>query len=515
MKKLVLIVIDSLKPEMLERAAQTGSAPLLAEILRRGTYVPNCASVFPSLTPAAASSITTGARVDAHGVPSINWYHRGEARYVEYGSSWPATRTFGVLRTLNDIVYNMNFEHLSRSQPTFFELLDDAGVRTACTPFLIFRGRTRHELALQGWMRRVARAANFRHAVYGPAELFYGELYSSRAVDCRPTLARPGTRDAYSGCVGAHLAEYGLYDFLLFSLPDNDHYSHRHGPEATVSSIAWADRNIAQLVDASGGTGSFFEQNAVVLMADHSQSAVERRIRLADALSDWHVLRPKDPQAAAAELAVCPGGRSAMVYLLGNANGRGQTAKRVLRRLKEVEGIEIVAWMEGAEASVWSRRGELRFAPGGTLRDRRGECWDVDGSLDALEAVRSEDLIESGSYPDVLGRTWAALSSRSTGEFLLSAQPGYEFVDWGGADHTGGGSHGSLLGEDSLGPLVFVDCGPDLLEDKTETLARQWSIVDVAPIVLAHFGVAAGSPGPALEDGDMREATDAAPDSVD
>jgi hypothetical protein len=492
-KNLVLIVIDSLKPEMLERAVQTGRAPLLAEILRRGTYVRDCVSVFPSVTPAAASSIATGARVDAHGVPSINWYHRGESRYVEYGSSWPATRTFGVLRTLNDIVYNMNFEHLSRAHPTFFEMLDDAGVRTACTPFLIFRGRTRHELALQGWMRRIARAANFRHAVYGPAELFYGELYSSRPVDCRPTLARPGTRDAYSGCVGAHLAEYDLYDFLLFSLPDNDHYSHRNGPEATVSSIAWADRNIAQLVDAAGGTTAFFERNAVLLMADHSQSAVERPIRLPEAFSDWHVLRPNDPLAAAAELAVCPGGRAAMVYLLGEEDGSGRRSARVLRRLKEVDGVDVVAWMEDSEARVWNRRGELRFAPGNTLRDRRGERWDVDGSLDALEAVKEGDQIESRSYPDVLGRIWAALSSSSTGDFLISAEPGYEFVDWGGADHTGGGSHGSLLYEDSLGPLAFVDCGPDLQRDREESPTWQWSIVDVAPIVLDHFEL---SPNP-------------------
>jgi hypothetical protein len=511
-KKLVLIVIDSLKPEMLERAVESGRAPLLAEILRRGTYVSSCASVFPSLTPAAASSIATGTRVDAHGVPSINWYHRGEARYVEYGSSWPATRAFGVLRTLNDIVYNMNFEHLSRAHPTFFELLDDAGVRTACTPFLIFRGRTRHELALQGWMRRIARAANFRHAVYGPAELFYGELYSSRSVDCRPTLARPGTRDAYSGCVGAHLAEYELYDFLLFSLPDNDHYSHRNGPEATVNSIAWADRNIAQLADATGGTGAFFEQNAVLLMADHAQSSVERSIRLADALADWHVLRPNDPQAAAAELAVSPGGRSAMVYLLQEQNGDGHRA-RVLRRLKQVEGIDVAAWMEGDEACVWSGRGELRFAPGATVRDRRDESWDLEGSLDALEAMRTDDLIESQSYPDVLGRIWAALASRSTGDFLLSAEPGYEFVDWGGADHAGGGSHGSLLRDDSLAPLVFVDCGPDLQRERKESFPRQWSIVDVAPIVLAHFGLQPGSDSSGVGSDDIRGES-AAPDGA-
>ena len=33
-----------------------------------------------------------------HGVPSICWYHRGERRYVDYGSSGAAVRTFGVLR---------------------------------------------------------------------------------------------------------------------------------------------------------------------------------------------------------------------------------------------------------------------------------------------------------------------------------------------------------------------------------------------------------------------------------
>jgi hypothetical protein len=492
-KKLVLVVVDSLKPEMLERAVEMGRAPVLAEILRRGTYVKDCTSVFPSVTPAAAASITTGTSVDDHGVPSINWYHRGEARYVEYGSSWPATRTFGVLRTLNDIVYNMNFEHLSRAHTTLFETLDDAGVRTACTPFLIFRGRTRHELALQGWMRRIAYAANFHHAVYGPAELFYGELYSSRPVDCRPTLARPGTRDAYSGCVGAHLAEYELYDFLLFSLPDNDHYSHRNGPEATVSSIAWADRNLAELADAAGGTASFLDQNAVIVMADHAQSAVQHGIRLVDALSDWRVLRPNDPESASAEIAICPGGRSAMVYLLGEEDRR-ERLSRIMQRLEEVEGVDVVAWRDDGEACVWSRRGELRFAPEGRLRDARGRTWEVEGSLGALGISEAQDRIESDSYPNALWRIWAALASESTGDLLLSAELGYEFVDWGGADHVGGGSHGSLLRDDSLAPLVFVDCGPDLKRNGDGDTDGQWSIADVASVVLAHFGAEGGSP---------------------
>jgi Type I phosphodiesterase / nucleotide pyrophosphatase len=488
MKKLVLVVVDSLKPEMLDRAVAEDKAPMMAELLRRGTRVRECVSVFPSVTPAASSSITTGAGVSGHGVPSINWYHRGESRYVEYGSSWPATRTFGVLRTLIDIVYNMNFEHLSRATPTVFEQLDDAGVRTACTPFLIFRGRTRHELALQGWWRRLARATNFRHAVYGPAELFYGELYSSREVDCPASLARPGTRDAYSGCVGEHLARYGLYDFLLFSLPDNDHHSHNHGPDAQLTSIEWADRNMQRLAEGAGGTDAFLEQNAVILMADHSQSRVERGIHITEALSDRRVLQPNDNEPSAAELAVSPGGRSAMVYLLGDEGDRQRRLERVLERLRELEGVDLVAWREGEEACVWSERGETRFAPGSRYRDERGRSWELTGAPGALDAALSNGEVATPTYPDGLARLWEALVSTATGDLLLSAAPNYEFVDWGGADHTPGGSHGSLHVVDSLVPLVFLGCGPDAGAGALEVDA-QWSITDVAATVLEHFGV--------------------------
>jgi hypothetical protein len=484
--KLVLIVVDALKPAMLERAVEEDKAPVLAEILRRGTYIPECVSVFPSVTPAASATITTGASVDRHGVPSIDWYHRGERRYVDYGSSGPAVRAFGVLRTLTDTVYNMNFDHLSRAQPTFFERLDDAGVRTACTPFLIFRGRTRHELGVQGWLRRVAQAANFRHAVYGPSELFYGELYASRSVDCPPTLARPGTRDPYSGCVGAFVERNDLYDFMLFSLPDNDHFSHRHGPSATVSSISRADRYLGDLVDAAGGIEPFFADHALILMADHSQSAVTDRIRLDVALADWRVLLPNDIDPTAAELAVCPGARSAMVYLLGEEDS-DRLGREVLARLREVEGIEVVAWRDDEGACAWTPAGELRFRPGTGARDAFEARWDLDGGLEALALERVDGLISSRTYPDVLRRLWSALTCSGAGDILISAARGYEFVDWGGADHVGGGSHGSLRRGDSLGPLAFVNCGPDL--DGGAAARRPWSIGDVHRIVLEHFGV--------------------------
>jgi hypothetical protein len=68
---------------------------------------------------------------------------------------------------------------------------------------------------------------------------------------------------------------------------------------------------------------------------------------------------------------------------------------------------------------------------------------------------------------------------------LLSAAPGWEFPDWGGVDHVGGGSHGSLHRSDSLGALLF--CGVDAPAARASD--GRWSIADVTPMVLAHFGV--------------------------
>jgi hypothetical protein len=66
----------------------------------------------------------------------------------------------------------------------------------------------------------------------------------------------------------------------------------------------------------------------------------------------------------------------------------------------------------------------------------------------------------------------------------VSVEPGHEFADWGGHDHVGGGSHGSLHRCDSLGVLLMSGIGPVRADER-----ERWSIEDVTPMVLDHFGV--------------------------
>jgi hypothetical protein len=511
-RKLALVVVDSLRTDMLRRCVDDGLAPNFAALLARGELVEDCVSTFPSVTPVATAEMTTGVRPDLHAISAVNWFHRIERRYVEYGSSFEATRALGLIRTLYDIVYDMNMSHLSPEVTTVFERLADDGVRTACTPFLIFRGRRRHELGLEGVLRRVAVAASFHHAVWGPDELFYGELYASRKVSCPPTLARPGTRDPYSACVGTELARSELYDFLLFSLPDNDHHSHRFGPLATADSIARADGCLGELVAAWGGIERFCDEHAVIVCADHAQTEVTDALPLIDAFAErWRVLGPTPEQRDGAEVAVSPCARAGGVYVL--ADGRRARAIHAGARelLGGLEGIDLVAWLldgdgepllrsesrpaaEAAEAVIERDGRQLRFRPGSESTDLRGAGWDLEGDAGLLGLERRDGALASDAYPDALGRLWAALVAPNAGDLLTSLAPGYECVDWGRASHAGGGSHGSLTAGDSRGPLLA--CG---VEGFSAGRREQWTIADIAGLVDDHFAT-----GGATEHEDVR-----------
>jgi hypothetical protein len=481
----MLAVIDGCKPSMLERAVERGEAPFLAAVMERGTYVPELAAAFPSVTPVCATSIATGALQDRHGIAAMNWWHREERRYVEYGSSFRAARKLGIAQQLTDTVYNLNREHLSRDVQTVYESLDDAGVRTAGTTFLVYRGRHEHSVSRATALTRLA-GQLFRTPVLGPRELFYADIFASRETDCRGQMGMPGVRDQHAGCVGAHLAARDLYDFLLLSLPDNDTWSHKHGPHAQATSIAAADVQMQRVAEAAGGLDRFLETHAVIACADHSHAAVERRIELRDAFADFAVAGPGGVPVDEADLALCPNQRAAMVYVLDPAK-RGQLLPQVVETATELAGVDVLCWREDGRAVVRAPgRGELRFAPaapGAGLSDDRGATWAVEGELTALRAATSGGRFASGDYPDALRRVWAALSTRTSGDVLLSAGPGFEFPDFGGADHVGGGSHGSLHASDSLGALVF--CG---VQPPASVPTDAWSITDVAPMARAHFG---------------------------
>jgi hypothetical protein len=476
-KKLVLIVVDGLAPDTLAAATASGAAPHLAMLVERGD-LGGAVSTFPSLTPVCLSTIATGAGPDRTRIPALQWYHRGEQRFVEYGSSFQATLAEGAKQSVDDAVVNLNHVHLSPKLTTIFEAVEDAGMVAASVNFPIWRGRVRHSFKYP-MLARFARRTGFMDAAYGPSQFYFGELFASERTGAPPSFGVGGKNDAYAAAVGRWLVARDGFDFLLFYLPETDSAGHRGGDALRPAAVAGADDAIATLMSAAGGVEPFLERYAVVLCADHGQSAIERDDDIRDAFSDQRLFLARgrtDPRES--DLAVAASNRAGHVYRLASDMPLDEIAGRMLERAS----VDVAAWLEDEHAVVRRHGRELRFRPGGSRQDLRGGRWEIEGELATLD-LEGDDTLGSATYPNALERIWQILGCVNAGDVVVSAEPAFEFRDSGGASHLGGGSHGSLHAVDSRVPLAAVGI------EHTPALAAERSIEDIAAICTGHLGI--------------------------
>jgi hypothetical protein len=445
---------------MLEHGLERARLPALGLLHDAGTYARGT-TTFPSVTPVCLTSIATGAHPDVHGVPHLVWYHRGERRVVEYGSSFAAIRAAGAMRSMRDSIFGMTHEHLSRDAVTVFEALEDQDLECAAINFTCYRGRTRHALKLP-----VPAGRNrWYEAAWGPRRFFFFNLYESDATGAGLAIrSRPeGSIDAYAATIGRWLVTRDGFDFLVFYLPDYDYASHLVGPEGALAALERADASVGELMAAAGGPEEFLDRYSIIVCSDHGQTSIDRVARLPEAFGDLAVYtgrRGDDPSMG--DVAVTASNRSGMVYALD-----GMAARDLAERLDGLAGVDVVLFREGDEAVARREREEVRFAP-----DNGG--WRIGGD---------EAVLDSADYPNGFERAWCALACPNAGEVIVSAASGWEFEDLGRRHHGGGGSHGSLLAGDSTVPIIAAG-----FEEEPE-LPEAPSITDLAPRVLAHFGV--------------------------
>src|SRR5262245_15128149 len=285
-RKLVLIIIDGLTPQVFEDAVTRGTAPALAFLAEHGDYRRGV-STFPSLTPVSLASIATGAHPSQHGIPGLVWYDREHGRIVEYGSSFAAIRAVGSRRAIRDAIITMNRDHLSRATPTIFEMLERAGLTTAAVNFTVYRGPVVHRSTL----------GSLVPAVEGPSRFLYSRLFESdRTV--APLAIRDrslGAIDAYAASVGRWLVTRDGFDCLVYYLPDYDFASHARGPGATQEALTRSDAAVGALLEAAGGGDAFLERYEVILCSDHGQTAVREGVQLERAFADVPLLSSRGP----------------------------------------------------------------------------------------------------------------------------------------------------------------------------------------------------------------------------
>jgi len=394
----ILIVIDGLTPSLFESAiGDRRLAPTLSQLADAGEYRRGV-TTFPSLTPVCLTSIATGAHPDVHHIPHLVWWHRGEKRIVEYGSSFGAIRAAGTRRSIRDTIVGMNRDHLSKDAETVYEAADRAGLTAAAVNITCYRGPYRYRPTVPG----------LAPATSGPRRFFFYNLYESDPIGA-PLAIRDrsgGSVDEYAAAAARWLITRDGFDLLVYYLSDLDFASHQLGPDGVREQLLKTDGSVGALVDAAGGIDEFLERYAVLVCSDHGQTNVQQAARLED-----HVHAPAIVTAS---------NRAGMIYT--------DEPRLAAASLDAVEAVDTTFFLE--DGAVVARR---------------------DGDDDPA-------LLDE--YPLGRERVEAALRNPNAGDVLVSAASGWEFADLAGLHHAGGGSHGSLSAGDSEVPMLGIGIQP-------------------------------------------------------
>src|SRR3954470_7229850 len=148
--KLLLVVIDAATPHVVCPAVRTGRLPVMQRLADAGTMHEASVSIFPSITPAATTSIITGAYPAEHGIAGASWYDEGRQEVAYYGDDFWVIAREGFGPFINDFLLLLNGARLRVR--TLFEIVERAGRTAACLNYLVFRGNHAHRVRIPGIM---------------------------------------------------------------------------------------------------------------------------------------------------------------------------------------------------------------------------------------------------------------------------------------------------------------------------------------------------------------------------
>jgi predicted AlkP superfamily pyrophosphatase or phosphodiesterase len=461
MKKVILLLVDSLMPNILENCMREKTVPALQFLKERGRYWSNCVTVFPTMTASVDSSLLTGVYPDVHRIPGLVWYDPEEKEIINYVNGWKCVRKLGLSKCAQNVLYNLNEKHLSKQVTTLFEELADRGRTSASINAIVHRGRKKHHIR-PTFLINLATGFRFRDDISGPDILTLGSMVQTNLERKIPSHIQGvrrlcGINDEYAVSVAKVLIESGNQpDFMLVYLPDNDHEIHRKNPDHAEESLIRVDKHIQEILHAFGSWDDALHQCVFIVISDHGQTRIgkehEFNIDLDKLLEPFRVLQLGEG-VSDHDLVVCNNERMAYIYPL-----RLDKQQKIRQQLLSESRIDLIAWKErkGVVVGEGGSGREVYFEPGGPNVDIYGSAWTITGEWAVLDLDYDQGTLSYGDYPDVLSRLYGALYSQDIPMIVVTARPRYEFKSRLYPMHLNGGSHGSLHKYDSLIPLIVA-----------------------------------------------------------
>jgi hypothetical protein len=496
--KVLLVVIDAATPRAIGPALADGRLATLRALAARGSYR-DSVTIFPSITPAATTSIVTGHYPACTGIVGASWYDEGQQQVAYYGDDFWVIAREGFRTFLRDFLVGLNGDRLRA--PTLFERVERAGRTAACLNYLIFKGAREHTVKMP-WLLSLLPGVPRTETIKGPTVLCLGDFVATRTLRGKPledvggVLHRFGMDDRSTAELLCEMAEDAAFpDFTVAYFADNDYTSHEVGPEKALPVVVAVDQALNRMFEAAGGMDRFLEDTFVVVTSDHGHCDIEKdpaegTIYLDEELGDMKVAALGRPWANGDDVLICPNMRAAQLYLRHpTAAALGHVVSQVLHHPR----VDQACWALGAGPSgapafaVISSRGRIDFWRGGEGgdgrgRDAHGATWGWLGDLAVLDATLDDGVLTWGEYPNAFERLAGALSAPGSGTLWLTAKPGSEFEVPGGKAHIGGGSHGALHALESMCPVIVA--GP-----RGVALPPELRSVDLAPLCLDLLGM--------------------------
>ncbi|CCQ93700.1 conserved hypothetical protein [[Clostridium] ultunense Esp] len=201
-KKVILLLIDSLMWETVEKGISDGSTPAIKFLVERGRVWKDTVTVFPTMTASVDSSLLTGVYPDRHKVPGLIWYDPITKGMVNYVNGWKSVLKIGVVKTAHSLLHDLNEKHLSREVSTLFEELSRRGISSAAINAVVHRGPVEHRLRVP-FLLRLITGTTLEKPIFGPEWITLGALLPTevnRKVSwwVRGPFKRYGINDAYA-----------------------------------------------------------------------------------------------------------------------------------------------------------------------------------------------------------------------------------------------------------------------------------------------------------------------------
>lgn len=433
MRRCFLLLVDSLRPDVAERALAAGDLPNLARLTAAGGTT-RAITAFPSTTGVAYLPFLTGCLPGRCNIPSIRWLDRRS-----YGGRWWAEREH--VRSYCGYQAGRLDADLAPDVRTIFQLVPESiGIFTP-----ISRGLTPER---------------------DP---------SRRSRQAWGTLAHYAQwHQPSDDAVSRHLLRAAAepWRFVFAQFPAVDGYTHQATPDApkVLRALRRVDATVGQLRAHLAERGEL-QDSMIVVVSDHGAAPITAHLDLAQwfrgqgvATMSHPVIWERDPRAAVMVAGNC----SAMVYARPNERRRERwplerlrqretfdVAHDVVDALVRERAVAFVVAEDGAgRLAVVSADGEARLIREGErigYRPSRGDPLELGGPMSGTEA---EWLTATWDrpFPDAGPQLLDQFRSSRAGDLLVIAREGHDFRErFEVPEHRSG--HGSLVRSHMQTPL--------------------------------------------------------------